>query len=423
MAKKFYLLVFGCQMNVSDAERIAGVLASIGYKKTKKIENSDVIVLVMCSVRQSAVNRIYGILPKLQELKKKRKNLKILLTGCLLKGDRKKLERHFDYIFKIDELPFLPSFLLKNSKKYKRRLSHYLQILPSYQNKISAYVPIMTGCDHFCSYCVVPYTRGREVARPVKEIICEIKNLVKKGIKEIWLLGQNVNNYKDGKVDFLSLLKKIEKIKGNFWIRFISSHPMNFNEKLISFLSKSKKVPPYLNLPLQSGDNKILKLMNRNYTVKEYKMIVQKIREKIPDVAISTDIIVGFPTETKEEFQNTVNLFKEIKYDMAYISKYSPRKGTAAFYLKDDVPPEEKKQREKILSQLLKKIALEKNQNLIGKITTVLIMEKRKDGWLGRNEYYKLVKTHSKKNILGRFVKVKINRAHPFLLEGEIINE
>jgi len=368
------------------------------------MQEADLVVINACSVRQSAIDRIYGVAQKFK------KNQKTILTGCVLKKDRQKFREIFDDVLDI-----------------KSFANDFLAITPKYSNKFSANVPIMTGCNNFCAYCVVPYTRDREISRPANEIISEIKNLVNPpaggNCKEIWLLGQNVNSYKDGKTNFPGLLRAINKIPGNFWIRFTSSHPKDFNEDVINALEIRGKITPYLNLPVQAGDDKVLKLMNRHYTVKQYKEKIKKLRKKIPDISISTDIIVGFPGETKKQFENTVKLFREIKFDMAYINKYSPRAGTDAAKLKDDVLWEEKKRREKVLTEILKQTALEKNKQLIGKEATVLINENREDNYFGKDEYYKTIKVKSSKNILGKLLKVKITEARPFILEGELIHE
>ena len=330
-------------MNKSDSERIASLLEKRGYKLTLKKVEADLIVVNMCSIRQSAVNRIYGLDPKFKKLKAKNKKLKTVLTGCILKRDKSKFRKIFDSI----------SYF-----KDKNRLS----VKPKYQNKLSAFIPISNGCNNFCTYCVVPYIRGPLVCRNYKEIFKEAKNAIKKGYKEIWLLGQNVNDYhspitsiEDSVINFPKLFKMIEDIPGNFQIYFISPNPKDFSDELINVITNSKKFAKHLNLPVQSGDNKILKRMNRPYTVKQYKDLVKKIRKKIPDIFLSTDAIVGFPGETEKQFQNSIKLFKEIKFNMAYIAKYSPRPGTAAFQMKDDVPIKEKKKREKILRKFLKK--------------------------------------------------------------------
>jgi len=337
---KYHVITFGCQMNKSDSERIAAVLESNKYKASD-IDKADFVIINMCSVRQSAVDKVYGLIPKLKEQK-------TILTGCVLKKDKNKLSKQFDYVLDIKDIAKWPIFS-------KSSADDYLKIKPKYSNNSSACIPIMTGCNNFCSYCVVPYARGKEISRPAKEIICEVENLVKRETKEIWLLGQNVNSYKQGKTDFPKLLKTIANIPNDFSIRFMSPHPKDFSDELINVMAEHDKVAKYLNLPVQSGDDKILKKMNRNYTVTDYKKLVKKIREKMPDINLSTDVIVGFPEETKKQFENTVKLFKEIKFNMAYISKYSPRSGTAAAKLKNNVPIQEKKRRERILKETMSK--------------------------------------------------------------------
>ncbi|MGA2418016.1 MAG: tRNA (N6-isopentenyl adenosine(37)-C2)-methylthiotransferase MiaB [Candidatus Staskawiczbacteria bacterium] len=412
---KYHIIVYGCQMNVSDAERVAAVLETIKYKKTQNINEADLIVVTMCSVRQSAVDRVHGLVEKFKKLKKKPK---IILTGCILKKDKKKFLSGFDYVVDIRDIKKLPE-ILKNKKS--EDVKDYLDITPKYSSKFSANVPIMTGCNNFCSYCVVPYVREREVSRPATKIILEIKNLIKNGCKEIWLLGQNVNSYKDKNNNFPKLLKMVNNIPGEFWIRFTSSHPKDFNDEVIKTLAIGGKITPYLNLPIQSGDNKILKAMNRHYTVSDYKNKIKKLRKQIPDIAISTDIIVGFPGEIKKQFENTAKLFRDVKYDMAYINKYSPRAGTAAAKLKDNISWIEKKRREKVLTDILKQTALEKNKKLVGSQTLVLIDSHRGENYFGKDRYYKTIKIKSDKNILGKLLKVKIIEARPFILMGKLI--
>ena len=292
-----------------------------------KPESADLIVLNACSVRQSAINRVYG---RIRELGIKNKELRIIIAGCILKEDKKKL-------------------LAKNRDIEFWHPDEYFDLTPVSSSANAAYIPIMTGCDNFCTYCAVPYTRGRERSRPAKDIIKDAKNALKKDTKEIWLLGQNVNSYK---FDFPKLLKAINNISGDFKIHFMSSHPKDFSDDLIKAITESKKVSREIHLPVQSGDNAILKKMNRKYTVSHYKNLIKKMRKAVPDIKISTDAIVGFPGETKKQFQNTVKLFKELKFNKAYIGKYSPRPGTPAAKMKDNVPIEEKKRRWEILNEI-----------------------------------------------------------------------
>jgi len=326
----YHITTFGCQANEADTERIEKHLKLEGHIKTLEKNKAELIVLNACSVRQSAMDRVYA---RIMAAKKKKQ--KIILAGCILPKDKKKLVKKVDEIWHPDE---------------------YFDLIPVYNNPNTAYVPIMTGCNNYCTYCAVPFTRGCEKCRPAKEIINEIKKLIQKGYKEIWLLGQNVNAYKSGKIDFPKLLKKVNNLPGEFWIRFTSPHPMDFSDELIESIAKCDKVVKYINLPVQSGDNKILKKMNRNYTREHYIKLIKKIRKQIPCIKISTDVIVGFPNETQKQFQNTVSLFKKIGFDKAYISRYSPRPGTAAqITMKDNVSPKEKKERWKTINNIANK--------------------------------------------------------------------
>ena len=333
----YYIITYGCQMNKADSERIATILESKRYKEASNINEANLIVVNMCSVRQSAVDRVYGKIKNFAKLKAQNPKLKTILTGCILKKDRPKFAKGFDQILRFKDL---------------------LKYQPKYQDKSVAFIPISNGCNNACSYCVVPFVRGPLICRNHKEIIKETKNTIKQGFKEIWLLGQNVNDYQsptDSSTNFAKLLNMLNEIPGNFKILFTSPHPKNFSEELIDILAKCEKFGKYLNLPVQSGDDKILKRMNRNYTAKEYKNLVKKIRGKIPEIRLSTDVIVGFPGETKRQFQNTAKLLKEIKFNWAYVAKYSPRSGTAAFQMKDDVPLKEKKRRWKTLNDIILK--------------------------------------------------------------------
>jgi len=422
---KYYIVTFGCQMNKSDSERIARVLEEMNCEPATKIELADLVVVNMCSVRQSAVDRVWGLEPKLKKLKKRNPEFKTVLTGCILKKDRKKLKRKFDYLMDIKDLPNLPKIL---NLAPRREEKDYLKIRPKHSSNFSAHVPITVGCNNFCSYCVVPYTRGREVSRPAGEILCEVKNLVKRGYKEIWLLGENVNSYintqrtmnNEQKINFPKLLRMVNAIPGNFWVRFTSSHPKDLSDELIEVMANCKKVTKYLNLPVQSGDNEILKKMRRLYTVRHYKNLVKKIRNKIPQITLSTDVIVGFPGETRKHFGNTCKLFEEIKFDMAYIAKYSPRPGTAASKMQDNVPDNEKNRREKILTEILKRSAQENNKKFIGK-TIVVLPQKQKKGFLiGKSKKYKTVKFKGDEKLIGNFIKVKITNAFPWGLKGKL---
>ncbi len=316
-------------MNKSDSERIATKLEKKKYQPAININQANLIVINICSVRQSAINRVNY---KIEKIKEENPKAKIALTGCILEKDKRRFKGLVDQIWPMTDL----------------------EIKPQCQSETEAFLPIMTGCNNFCSYCAVPYTRGREKSRRANEIIKEIKGLIKKGFKKIILLGQNVNSYSNGKYDFPKLLKEINQIEGNFKISFLTSHPKDFSDELIEIISKSKKISKEIHLPIQSGDNEILKKMNRGYAINQCKKLIKKIRNKIPNVKISTDIIVGFPNETEKQFQNTVQLVKEMNFYQIYTSSYSSRPGTTAFKLKDNIDSKEKKRRKRLITSLIK---------------------------------------------------------------------
>ena len=343
----YHIITYGCQMNHSDSERIAVMLEKQGYKPAKNSEKAGLIVINACSVRQAAMHRAYDKINKFRK-----ENKKIVLAGCVLDADKKKLKDKINEFWSPDK--YFCAYTPHSSASVPRN---------------SALIPIMTGCNNFCSYCVVPYTRGREKSRSADEIIKEVKSLVKNGAKEIILLGQNVNSYSGiaresarrrglssaTPVNFPRLLQSTNNTPGNFTIKFLTSHPKDMSDELINTIAECKKVSREIHLPIQSGDDTILKKMNRKYTAAHYEKLVKKIRAQIPDAVISTDIIVGFPGETKKQFNNTLKLCRSIKFAKAYIAQYSPRLGTAAYKLKDNVLKKEKKCRWKILDDLVNK--------------------------------------------------------------------
>ena len=418
---KYYIWVIGCQMNRSDAERVSSVLEGLGYQKTEKETKADLIVVLACSVRQSAIDRIYGKARKWNEMKKK-KNLTTVLSGCVLEADRSKMKKVFDIIFDTTDLKKFP--LLLSKRNVLLDISDHFKITPLYQLSFQAFIPIMTGCNNFCTYCAVPYTKGREKSRSEKEILNEIEGLVNKGYKEITLLGQNVNSYgndlKDGS-NFTGLLNKVNIIPGKFWIRFLTSNPQDMSSELIKALKECEKVTENIHLPVQTGNDEILKKMNRKYTRKHYLKLVSEIEKEIPNIAISTDTIVGFPGETKKQFGDTVSLYEKVEFDMAFIAQYSSRLGTAAAKIKDDVSKEEKKEREKKLTEVLKKTSLRNNKKYIGETVEVLV-ERQKKGYLnGRTRTFKLVQFEGNKSLLGKFIKVKIASVTPWAMKGKVM--
>jgi tRNA-2-methylthio-N6-dimethylallyladenosine synthase len=457
-SKKYFIITFGCQMNESDSERLAAVLEQAGYIKALSIEKADIVAYNTCSVRQTAEDRVFGANKVIAALKKKNPRLTVMLTGCMVHYGKKELKKRlpkFDLFLDIKDIPKLPTILGINKKTLAKE---YLDIRPSVESPFSAFVPISYGCNNYCSYCIVPLARGGEYSRPAKEIIAEVKNYIQKGYKEIWLLGQNVNSYgiKDktywankrlgnkkpaiekGRCSFSSLIKEIDKIPGlpaiatrrrqqagDWWLRFTSPHPKDLSDELIQTLKNARHFAHYINLPMQAGDDTILKKMNRHYTARDYLSLIKKIRAAMPNVALSTDIIVGFPGETQREFQNTARVFAATNMDMAYISKYSPRPQTvAAKKYTDSVPLAEKKKRFDKLNAILKRSALAHNKRYLGKTMTILI-DKADNGTIsGKTATYKTVETSTApmnaKKLLGTFVDVTITKVRDFSLEGII---
>jgi len=356
---KVYIKTFGCQMNKHDSEAILGLLMNHGYELTKNRNEADVFLINTCSVRKHAEDKVYSMFGELRKLKKKNKHDSVVgVMGCMAQKDKNEIFRrspNVDFVcgthnfHKIPEI--IESVIKEKTKIAITDMGKQVFISPtlsSRENKSLAWVSIMKGCDNFCSYCIVPYVRGREVSRPPENIIQEVEELAHAGYKEITLLGQNVNSYGKGlskKIDFSDLLELVHKIKGIERIQFVTSHPKDISLKLIDAVANLEKVSRYLHFPLQSGSDKILRLMNRGYTLSHYIEIVNRLRERIPGIRLGTDIIVGFPKEDEEDFEQTYQVMKDVEFNHAYMFKYSPREGTSAFKLKDDVPEQVKKDR------------------------------------------------------------------------------
>jgi tRNA-2-methylthio-N6-dimethylallyladenosine synthase len=451
MKKTYYIQTLGCQMNYSDSERISTVLDNLGMKKTEEMKKADLILFNTCSVRQKAEDRVFGQMRKIKKMRKRRPNILIGLTGCMvrktsIKDDDEpdklfKRVEQLDIAFRIEDLQKLPEIIKDLWKKQKfnesqeANLKNYFEINPAYSSSFQAFVPIGQGCDNFCTYCIVPYSRKREQSRPMEDIYKECEALVKNGYVEITLIGQNVNSYGISDYDkksptfegidnpFVRLLEKIDSLKkfGLKRLRFTSNHPKDLSDDLIDAMARLETLMPYLHLPVQSGNNEILKRMNRHYTREWYIDLIKKLRKKIPGIAVSTDIIVGFCGETEEQFMDTYNLFKEIEWDMGYLAQYSVRKGTfAATNLKDDVPTRDKKDRWYRLNKLLKEMAFKKHKVFDGKTVEVLVEKYSKGICEGRSEHYKTVTFKSKKDLTGQLVKVKVLKTREWLLEGQI---
>jgi tRNA-2-methylthio-N6-dimethylallyladenosine synthase len=412
----YYLWTIGCQMNKAESERLAGYLEQLGYQPAQSPLEAEIIVLNSCVVRQSAENRVINKLKSLQWLKKTHPEVKLALTGCLVDSQIDQLKKsfpHVDYFFR----PGDPPPWLENLDHLPTPLQH-----PS----PSTFVPIMQGCDNFCSYCIVPYRRGRERSRPVSEVVCEVRELVRRGTKEVTLLGQNVDSYGHDlpdKPDLADLLSELNSIEGLARIRFLTNHPKDMSQKLIDAVARLDKVCEQISLPVQAGDDAILRAMRRGYTAAQYRELVGKIRERIPEVALSTDVIVGFPSETRQQFEQTVNLISEIRFDTVHVATYSPRPGTsAARELEDNVPPAEKKARLNIIEQLQEQIAAEINARLLNKTVEILVEGRAKNKWQGRTRSGKLVFFSSQGDYLGKLVNIKIEKTSPWSLQGRLSN-
>lgn len=433
-------------MNVSDSERIAGFLEMHDFKLVNSINQANLVIFNTCGVRQSAENRIYGQIHNLRKNSaSQRTKIKIILTGCLAnrKDVQRRLTSKVDLFFPINDFNKFENWIIENYLKIvncklkipaqKIKLDQeniaYLSINPKYANSYQAFVPIMTGCNNFCSYCVVPYARGPEISRSATDIISEIKVLIEKGCKEIVLLGQNVNSYKDKTADFSKLLKKVNAIPGNFWISFVSNHPKDFSPKLIETATRLEKICELIHLPIQAGSNEILRKMNRKYTAKKYLALIDMIKKAFMKnkpgklYAITSDIIVGFPGETKKQFMESAKIMEKVGYDLVYFGQFSPRPGTAADKMKDSVSKKEKERRENYLNEILKKTALENNKSYTGKIIDVLITSKKEDAYFGRTRTFKNIKLFSKKKeMVGKIVNVKITKVGAWNLEGKVAN-
>jgi len=429
----FFIHTFGCQMNVSDSEHIAGMLRASGMKKAASPEESDLIIVNTCAVREKSEEKLYSLLGRLESLKKK-KGTKVGVVGCVAQLHRSKLwdkKPSIDFIIGPDNYRQIPQIVLAQSseKVIFTHLSSVWHDQPVQQvsrdSKVSAYITIMEGCNNFCSYCVVPFTRGREKYRPSQNIREEAKELASRGYKEIQFLGQNVNSYIDPETGekFSDLLKACNEIAGIEWIRFITSHPRNFNDEIAYTMQNSHKVCHQLHLPVQSGSTSMLQKMNRGYTRKDYLEKIDLLRKLMPDIHLSTDIIVGFPDETQKEFQETMSLLEQVRFTNIFSFCYSPRPQTAASKKKDKIPIEEKKNRLIQVQSLQKKIQLENNKSSIGQTQKVLCTGKSKKDPLiysGRNSGHQVVNFHALNSVLDRFLQVKIIACGPYSLFGEI---
>lgn len=437
--KLYFIETWGCQMNEEDSEKLSGMLMSMGYNSCDNRNNADIIIFNTCCVRENAELKVHGNLGQLKGLKKQKQDLIIAVCGCMMqqKGIPEEISKKYpfvDIIFGTHNLHKFPEYLsrvIMNDERILEIESGSDEIIEGMsidrKSSLKAFVTIMYGCDNFCTYCVVPQVRGKEKSRKSEDILNEIKNLAKEGYKEITLLGQNVNSYGKGleeDINFPKLLRKVNEVEGIERIRYMTSHPKDFSNELIDAMKDCEKICSQLHLPVQSGSNRILKAMNRHYTKEEYIEKINKIKSLIPDLAITTDIIVGFPGETEEDFEETLDIVKKIRYDSAFMFLYSNRKYTRADMMPNQIPDDIKHQRFNRLVETVNSICAEINQEYENKVVEVLVegSSKNDDTKLtGRTNNGKLVNFKGNKNSVGKIVKVKITKPKSFSLEGEEI--
>ena len=433
--KKAFLGVYGCQMNVSDAERMEGQLRSMGYEKTEEMAEADIILLNTCCVRETAEDKVYGKIGEIKHLKEKNPRLIFGITGCMAQKEGEKLIRrapHIDFVLGTNKVRELTHVV----KEIQAERGHVVDVsfseteLPEGMpvargGTLSAWVPIMYGCNNFCTYCIVPYVRGRERSRMPEDVVKEVREAAEKGFLEVTLLGQNVNSYgKDhGKADFADLLKLVDEVPGIRRVRFMTSHPKDLSDRVIAAIRDGKHICEHIHLPVQYGTNRVLKAMNRVYTVEAYRDLVKRIREALPEASLTTDLIVGFPGETEEDFEALLDFLREIRYDSAYTFLYSKRSGTPAATMENQVAEDCKKRRLKELMEVQNRISREINESLLGKAVEVMVEGPSKnDGgiWTGRTRTNKIVLWEHRGEAPGDFVQVRITQPQTWVLKGEI---
>ncbi len=446
--KKYFWRIFGCAMNYADAERVAQVLAKLDFVRTENLDEAELVLLFSCAVKQKAEDKIFGELEKFAQWKAAEPGRQIGLTGCVVrqtsdqaaakKDEFLRRAASLDFVWRIEDSEQLPTLLAKTKQlpatNYQLPTTNFLAVEPLRQNRRQVLVPISTGCDNFCSYCIVPHARGRELSRDPEEIMAECEKAVKNGAREITLLGQNVNSFQKKPGAFAELLKRVAAIQELQRLRFMSSHPKDFDESVIDVMAANENIERHLHLPAQHGDNEILRKMNRNYTAEKYLDLLEKFRAKLPDASITSDFIVGFPGETEAQFENLLKFYKQADFDFAFFSQYSPRPGTAAAAFLDQIPASVKKERFARLNNLVVATTARKFARLKNQTVEVLVekcachsLEKgnpeknEKCVCEGRSSEFYLTKFAGDTKLIGELVKVKITQPREVELFGEIL--
>ena len=435
--RRFVTLTFGCQMNENDSERLSGQLRSLGYEVSHNLEQADVILLNTCCVRESAEQKIYGKIGELKRLKARNPDLTIIIAGCMAQKDKEVIFQrapHVDIVMGTYNTHQLLDLLQEVDLSRERVLAVWEQAemltkdVPTVRkNRLSAWVPIMYGCNNFCTYCIVPYVRGRERSRPLDEILREVRQLGSEGYREITLLGQNVNSYgrDNGDVTFADLLHAVDTIDSIARVRFMTSHPRYMSSDVIAAIAGSRRICHHIHLPVQSGSDEILRRMNRGYDTARYHELAARIRAAIPDVCLTTDIIVGFPGETESLFQETIDFLKAVRFDAAYTFLYSVRSGTPAAAMNQQVPQADKKQRLQQLMDVQNDISLDINRRLVGRTLTVLVEGPSKNDplrWTGRTDGNKIVSWDKQESEqIGDLIPIEITQAQTWVLKGRLV--
>ncbi len=436
--KKYFIKTYGCQMNEHDSENIKALLEEMGFKETFDMEDADLILLNTCAIRENAHNKVFGMIGRIKTIKEKKPHVIAGICGCMAQEESVVNEilnkyKHINIVFGTHNIYQLPEILNNAIVKCEREIEvmsyegDIVEHMPvKRDSKYKAWVNIMYGCDKFCTYCIVPYTRGKQRSRRHEDILEEVKDLVKDGYKEVTLLGQNVNAYGKDLSDGYTMENLLEDTAktGIERIRFVTSHPWDFTDGMIDVIAKYDNVMPYIHLPIQSGSNKILKLMGRRYTKESYLTLFKKIKEKIPNCSVTTDIIVAFPGETEEDFQDTLDVVNECKYDSAFTFIFSPRVGTPAARMENNLSEKVKSERLQRLNELVNKYSKEANDRYLGKIVPVLlegVSEKDDECLMGYTDTMKLVNVKCDKKLIGNIVNVKITDVKTWSMDGEIV--
>ena len=438
---KYYINTYGCQMNVHESEKLAGILENLGYTLADSDTTADVVVFNTCAIRESAEQKIFGNIGMLKNVKAKNPNMIIAICGCMSQqnGYAEQIVKKYPYVDIIFGTHNLAKFedFLKQKQSKKRvievvdtediRLRDSMKV--SRTSGVNAWVNITYGCNNFCTYCIVPYVRGREVSRPMQDIIAEVESLLKQGYKQITLLGQNVNSYgndiEDSSVNFANLLNKLDSLPYKYRLRFMTSHPKDLSEEVVKTMANSKNICHYLHLPVQSGSNSVLKAMNRKYTREHYLSLIEMARKYMPDIEFSSDIIVGFPGETEQDFEDTVSLVSQVKYQQLFTFIYSRRKGTVADTMENQVDIKIKKQRLSKLIEVEHEIASQISQKYLNKTVEVLVegVHPKKKGYLmGSTDFGKTISFAGNESLMGSFINVKVEKANHTTLTGKIID-